>query len=284
MTPFNHDVAEQLRKISTLLVEQNANAFRSRAYLNAAYTVENLPENVDQLIQDKGIKGLIDLPTIGVGIARSIYEYVAMGYMTRLENLQGASDPVALFQSIPSVGVVLAQRIHDKLQVDTLESLENAVRHGLLEKVEGLGRKRKEAIKTWLSKHLGKHRVQSRDHSQPGHNPAIALLLKVDARYREKAEAGLLPLITPGRFNPEQKNWLPIQHVTHDNWHFTVLYSNTERAHQLNRIYDWVVIFFYDDDHQEGQHTVVTETHGSLMGKRVIRGRETECIEFYGSN
>ncbi len=283
MIPLNQEVAEQLRKISALLVEQNANPFRSRAYLNAAYTVENLPENVDRLIQDKGIKGLIDLPAIGVGIARSIYEYVATGHMTRLENLQGASDPVALFQSIPTVGEVLAQRIHDKLQVDTFESLENAVRHGQLENVEGLGAKRKEAIKTWLSKHLGKHRVQSREPPHPEHNPTISLILKIDAEYREKSEADLLPLITPGRFNPEQKNWLPILHVTHDNWHFTVLYSNTERAHQLNRIYDWVVIFFYDGDHQEGQNTVVTETHGSLLGKRVVRGREAECIEHYQS-
>jgi DNA polymerase/3'-5' exonuclease PolX len=104
MTPFNHEVAEQLRKISRLLVEQNANPFRSRAYINAAYTVENLPNNVDQLIQDKGIKGLIDLPTIGVGIARSIYEYAAMGRITRLNNLRGTSDPVRLFQSITTVG------------------------------------------------------------------------------------------------------------------------------------------------------------------------------------
>jgi hypothetical protein len=283
MTQFNHEVAEQLRKIATLLVEQNASSFRSRAYINAAYTVENLQENVDLLIQDKGIKGLIDLPAIGVGIARSIYEYAAMGRMTRLDELQGISDPVRLFQSIPTVGPVLAQRLHDRLQVGSLESLENAVRHGQLDKVEGLGQKRKEAIKTWLSKHLGDHKIQSRKFPQPGHNPAIALLLKVDAEYREKSTAGLLPLITPNRFNPEHKNWLPILHVTFDGWHFTALYSNTKLAHQLNRIHDWVVIFFYDDDHQEGQHTVVTETHGSLQGKRVVRGREVECIEFYDS-
>ena len=43
--------------------------------------------------------------------------------MTRLDNLKGGSDPVALFQSIPTVGPALAQRIHDSLHVDTLESL-----------------------------------------------------------------------------------------------------------------------------------------------------------------
>ena len=44
---------------------------------------------------------------------------------------------------------------------------------------------------------------------------------------------------------------------------------------------DWVVIYFYDDSHEEGQHTVVTETRGPLTGQRVVRGRETECRAWY---
>lgn len=66
-----------------------------------------------------------------------------------------------------------------------------------------------------------------------------------------------------------------------DPWHFTALFSNTARAHELNRTRDWVVIYFYDDDHDEGQHTVVTETSGRLKGRRVVRGREAECRDFY---
>jgi putative hydrolase len=103
----------------------------------------------------------------------------------------------------------------------------------------------------------------------------------VDNEYRQKASADKLPRITPKRFNPENKAWLPILHTTHDHWHFTALYSNTARAHQLGRTTDWVVIYFYDDHHREGQHTVVTETHGSLRGSRVVRGRETECLQYY---
>ena len=72
-------------------------------------------------------------------------------------------------------------------------------------------------------------------------------------------------------------------HVTKQGWHFTALFSNTARAHQLNRTQDWVVIYFYDDQHHESQHTVVTETHGGLTGQRVVCGRETECREYYAS-
>ena len=283
MTAFNHKVGEKFREVASLLEAQHANPFRSRAYRHAADTLDSLPEDIDKLVQAKGIKGLTDLPAIGAGIARSIYEYVAIGRMTRLDNLKGGSDPVALFQSIPTVGPALAQRIHDSLHVDTLESLENAVRNGRLDQVEGLGTKRKEAIEAWLLKHLGEHQQQLTKAQHTGHNPGIALLLKVDAEYRSKAETKNLPFIKPKRFNPENKAWLPILHTTHDHWHFTALYSNSERAHKLNRVYDWVVIYFYDDHHQEGQHTVVTETHGTLFGNRVIRGREAECYDYYGT-
>jgi NAD-dependent DNA ligase len=284
MTTFNHEVGEKLREIAALLEAQHANPFRSRAYHNAANTLDNLPMNVAELVQAKGIKGLTDLPAIGPGIARSIYEYVAINRMTRLENLRGGSDPIGLFQSIPTVGPALAQRIHDTLHVDTLESLENATRNGRLDHVEGLGTKRKEAIEAWLLKHLGEHRQQLRRAQHSSTNPAIALLLKVDTEYRKKAEAGKLPCITPKRFNLENKAWLPILHSTRDHWHFTALYSNSERAHKLDRVHDWVVIYFYDDHHQEGQHTIVTETHGTLFGKRVVRGRESECHQYYESN
>lgn len=284
MISFNHEVAEKLREIASLLEAQHANPFRSRAYSNAASTLDRLDKDIADLVRDKGIQGLIGLPSIGAGIARSIYEYVAIGRITRLENLHGAADPVRLFRSIPGVGRTLAQRIHNTLHVDTFESLENAARNGQLDKIEGLGIKRREAIEDWLFKHFGEHRYPlSNPHHSTG-TPDIALLLKVDAEYRNGAKANKLPLITPKRFNPDNKAWLPVLHCTRNQWHFTVLYSNTERAHRLNRIHDWVVIYCYDDHHQEGQHTVVTETHGALTGKRVVRGREAECYEWYNSD
>jgi hypothetical protein len=121
--------------------------------------------------------------------------------------------------------------------------------------------------------------------SKPGESsgPSVAELLEVDRDYREKANAGTLPTIAPKRFNPSGAAWLPVLHATRDGWHFTALYSNTAQAHQLNRTHDWVVLYFYDHEHSEGQHTVVTETHGPLVGRRVVRGREAECRAYYAS-
>ena len=146
MQTFNHEIATKLLEIAQLLRAQQANPFRVNAYLHAADTLDKLERNVAELIQAKGLKGLVALPGIGEGIARSIYEYVATRRMSRLENLRGTADPVALFRSIPTIGRTLAERIHDQLHVDSLEALENAVREDQLSKVEGLGSKRREAI------------------------------------------------------------------------------------------------------------------------------------------
>ena len=281
MPAFNDEVAKKLREIARLLRAQKANPFRVNAYLHAADTLDNLGRNVADILREKGIKGLIALPGIGEGIAHSIYEYVATGRMSRLESLKGAADPVELFRSIPTVGRALAERIHDQLHVDSLEALENAVREGQLHRVEGLGSKRREAIEAWLQKHLDEQRRQFRPSAPASDAPPVELILRVDHEYRRKASADELPRIAPKRFNPENRAWLPILHSTRDRWHFTALYSNTARAHQLGRTADWVVIYFYDDHHREGQHTVVTETHGSLQGRRVVRGRETECLQYY---
>jgi hypothetical protein len=111
--------------------------------------------------------------------------------------------------------------------------------------------------------------------------PPVAMLLDVDREYLERAAAGDLATIAPRRFNPSGEAWLPVLHAVRGAWHFTVLFSNTAQAHQLGRTRDWVVVYFYDDEHTEGQHTVVTETHGALIGRRVVRGREAECRAHY---
>ena len=109
------------------------------------------------------------------------------------------------------------------------------------------------------------------------------MLLDVDAEYRRRAAADELPKIAPRRLNPDRRAWLAVLHTHRDSWHFTALYSNTARAHQLGKTDDWVVLYFYDDHQEEGQHTVVTETRGPLVGKRVVRGREAECRDHYAA-
>jgi hypothetical protein len=279
----NKEIASKLREIATLLDEQKASPFRVNAYLSAAKTIENMTEPVEDLLRREGFPALLEIPGIGEGIARSINEFAMTGRMSRLESLQSGHDPIALFERIPGIGPRSAHRIIETLHIDTLEALELAAHNGRLKKVPGFSTKKIEFVQTWLAHMLGFRRPLL-EPQQTIAEPPVDLLLKIDEQYRKKANAGELPTIAPKRFNPSGEAWLPIMHATKQGWHFTALYSNTARAHQLDRVKDWVVISFYDDRHHEGQHTVVTETRGAITGRRVVRGREQECSDYYAEH
>lgn len=278
----NKEIASKLREIATLLDEQKANPFRANAYLNAAKTIETMAEPIEDLLRREGFSALLELPGIGEGIARSVNEFVVTGRMSRLESLQTGHDPIVLFEQIPGIGPRSAHRIIETLHIDTLEALELAAHNGRLKQVPGFSTKKIELVQSWLAHVLGFRRLRF-EPQQKIAEPPVGLLLKIDEQYRKKAGADELPTIAPKRFNPSGEAWLPIMHTTKQGWHFTALYSNTARAHQLDRVQDWVVIFFYDDRHHEGQHTVVTETRGAATGRRVVRGRENECSDYYSS-
>lgn len=107
------------------------------------------------------------------------------------------------------------------------------------------------------------------------------MLLNVDREYRTKVAQDKLRKIAPKRFNPSGEAWLPVLHTSRDTWQFTVLFSNTQRAHELQKTNDWVVVYFHTDSEPEAQCTIVTETRGPLEGKRVVRGQEGDCIDHY---
>jgi hypothetical protein len=271
---LNTQAAAIFRECAEILRQQSANPFRVKAYTRAANVLESLQDDVRELLAREGIDGLVKLPGIGKGLAAAIDEISRTGRLSQLDRLRGEASPETLFQSLPGVGPGLARDIHDQLHVDTLEALESAAHDGSLLTVPGIGERRAAAIRAGVAAVL--RRGPTRRHA---HEPAppVELLLDVDAEYRDSAAAGQLPKIAPRRFNPEGKPWLPILHTEKAGWHFTALFSNTARAHELGRTGDWVVVYYYDDEHREAQCTVVTETHGAMEGRRVVRGREAEC-------
>ncbi len=276
----NQAIAERLREMAELLDAQGANPFRVSAYGKAGNAIAGLRRDVRDLFEKQGSAGLEAIPGVGKGIASAIVELLTTGRWIQLQRLRGTVDPCALFQTIPGVGKDLAERIHDVLAVDTLEALEAAAHEGRLESVTGIGARRAAAISASLTSMLDRVRRRPRL-TRPGQRePSVQLLLKIDRMYRDRATAGKLPTIAPKRFNPDGKSWLPILHADGEGWHFTALFSNTQRAHELGMTHDWVVIYFYDGEHHiEGQRTVVTETRGPMVGKRTVRGRERECRE-----
>lgn len=277
------DVADMLERIAGLLDVQDANVFRVRSYRQGARTIRESDADVVAMAARDDMDALVALPDIGEGLASLIIEYVTTGRSSLLDELQGQVTPETIIAQVPGIGEELAARIVAELKINTLEELEQAAHDGRLDKVEGFGEGRLQMVRTSLAGMLDRgaqRRQQDADNSTS--KPPISLLLAIDAEYRRRAEAGELPTIAPKRFNPDEEKWLPILNKTRDGWKFTVLFSNTARAHELGKTKDWVVIYFEPaSGGTEQQHTVVTAQSGSLEGKRVVRGRERETREYY---
>jgi hypothetical protein len=276
---FTNDVvADRLDEVAGILEVQGANVFRVAAYRGAARMLRSLEQPVEEIVKTEGIEGLLQLPGIGQTLARLIHQLVLTGRLPILDRLRGQSDPVALLQTVPGIGHVTAEKLYEQLGIESLEELEIAAYDGRLNKL-GLGGKRIKGIRDSLSARLGRVRSGKRF---AGVEPAVREILEVDSEYRRRAEAGDLPKIAPRRFNPDHKRWLPILHTTRGERHYSAMFSNTPRAHQLNKTADWVVIY-YDGAGGERQCTVITSHYGPLEGRRIVRGRERECLRHYST-
>ncbi len=158
--PMDKDqVAEILLEIGTLLELKGENPFKTRAYKNAARTIENLSEPLTKIVAEKQlgkIKG------IGEALEQKITELVETGQLAYHQELK-ASIPPGLIKmlEIPGLGPKKIQALSQELGVDSVEKLEAAGRAGQIARLEGFGEKTQtnllegiERRRTYASKHL----------------------------------------------------------------------------------------------------------------------------------
>lgn len=271
----NERIASTFECVAALLDEQSASPFRVRAWREAAQSIRDHDRELSDVFRDHGRVGLEAIPHVGPRLAAVIIELIKTGTCGALERLEG--EPVQRLAGVPGLGPHLAESIHRELGIETLEELEIAAHDGRRARVPGIGPRRIAALRAVLATMLSRRSPRS---ARPTpRKPLVELLLDIDRAYREAAAEGALHRITPRRFNPKREAWLPVMHGERDGWSYTAMFSNTELAHRLGRINDWVVIYFHEDHGPEGQATVVTERRGRLRGRRVVRGRERECAE-----
>lgn len=288
MKPTNEAIAQALEQVAGLLEERGENPHRVRAYLTAAESVRGAEGPLAERLASGGLKALKTLPGIGDSLALRIAGYIETGRFALSAQLRAAFAPEALFARVTGIGGELARRIHDELGITTLEGLEMAAIDGRLARVSGFGARRVRAIRDQLNTMLGRaarrhvRRLRRAALAAPRRvaQPSVADLLNVDLEYRVRSSRNELPVLAPRRFNPTGAAWLPVLHTRRGPWAFTALFSNTARAHELDKTHDWVVLYA-ERDGREQSCTVVTETRGPLEGRRVVRGREAECRAYY---
>jgi len=281
LPPSNEEIAGCLAEIADLLQAQGANPFRVRAYRTAAKTLRDLDQPVGEILKREGVAGLVCLPGVGRSLAHTIDQLARTGRVALLERLRGEDTPQRRFATVADIGPGLAQHIHDQLGIETLADLQRAANDGRLAQVPGMGPKRIRAVRESLAGRFARARpAKPVVRNESTDEPPVADLLDVDRQYRLMAELGRLPRIAPRRFNPTKEAWLPVMRTRRGHRHYTALYSNTARAHELGTTRDWVVIS-RDDNDDRGQWTVITGGYGDLRNRRIVRGREAECAEYY---
>lgn len=286
--PTNERIADALEELANRLAERDANPHRVQAYQTAAQSVRFAKEPLVHMVEADGVDALKSLPGVGDSIASRIAGFIETGHLVLLEQIKDEFVPERLFTRVGGIGKELARRIYDELGIETLEELEMAAHDGRLEQVEGFGAGRVRTLRDQLTTMLSRQsRRRVRRYRQglevpvQTEQPPVGLLLNVDLEYRYRAARGELHTITPRRFNPSGEAWLPLLNTRRGGWRVTALFSNTARAHELEKTDDWVVLYAVFEDGTEQQYTVVTETRGDLADRRVVRGREAECRAYY---
>ncbi len=151
-------VAAILVDIGTLLELKGENPFKTRAYVNAARTLEGLTEPLANIVAEER---LAEIKGIGDALQQKITELVTTGRLKYYEDLK-ASVPAGLVDmlGIPGVGPKKVKALHDKLGIESIEQLEAACKAGKVATLEGFGEKTQSKIlegiqfkRTYASRH-----------------------------------------------------------------------------------------------------------------------------------
>lgn len=132
-------IAEILNEIGTLLELKGENPFKTRAYANAARTLEALEEPLETLIAENRLGSL---KGIGEALQQKITELVTTGKLEYYETLK-ASLPAGLMEllQVQGLGPKKVKALHDHLGVDSLDALEKACLAGKVAALTGFGEK-----------------------------------------------------------------------------------------------------------------------------------------------
>lgn len=145
MPIVNADVTAVFDEIADLLEVQGANAFRVRAYRNAARMLSELGRSVKTML-DQG-EDLDALPGIGPDLAGKITEVVATGTCEQLERLRKELPPaITQLLKIQGLGPKRVRALHQELGVQTLEELHRAAEQGRIRELHGFGPKTQQQI------------------------------------------------------------------------------------------------------------------------------------------
>jgi len=142
----NQELANIFYEIAYFL-EMEGVPFKPYAYEKAAIILENLEEDIKDIYQKKGFKGVKAIPGIGESIAKKIEEYLKTGKIKYYEEFK-KRYPVDIEEltSVEGVGPKMVKVLYEKLGITNLKELEEAAREGKIRSLPGFGEKTEQNI------------------------------------------------------------------------------------------------------------------------------------------
>jgi DNA polymerase (family 10) len=141
----NKSIADLFTEIADILDIQGENPFRIRSYRNAARTIGDLSESLEDLIA--GGKNPEEIPGIGKSIHEKILEIVKTGKCQALEELRKKTPPgLTELLRLEGLGPKKVKLLYGELGVDSVDRLEKAAQAGRLRNLAGMGEKTEEKI------------------------------------------------------------------------------------------------------------------------------------------
>ncbi|MFA5259959.1 MAG: DNA polymerase/3'-5' exonuclease PolX [Candidatus Omnitrophota bacterium] len=140
----NQILADIFNRMGTLLEIRGENAFKIRAYHQAADRLSQLAEDVRILRDQDRLSGI---PGVGTALKDKIIEYLDSGRVSAYEKLiETVPESLLDIVRVPSVGPRKAKLFFDHLNIRDIDGLEKAARSGALAELPGIKTKAVENI------------------------------------------------------------------------------------------------------------------------------------------
>lgn len=142
----NKEISKILYEIGEYLEMKNI-PFKPRAYEKAAYSIENLEEEINEIYKKGQFKAIESIPGVGISIALKIEELLKTGHLRYYEKLK-KSFPVKIgeLSAIEGVGPKTIFKLYKKLGIRNVNDLEKSAKTGKIAKIAGFGKKTENKI------------------------------------------------------------------------------------------------------------------------------------------
>jgi DNA polymerase (family 10) len=142
----NQEIAKIFYEIASYL-EMEGIPFKPYAYEKVALSLEGLEEDVEDIYERDGLKGLEKIPGVGKNIAEAIKEYLKTGRIKHYEGLK-KKTPVNIGEltAVEGLGPKKVKVLYQKLRIRNLKDLERTAKLHKIAPLFGFGEKTEKNI------------------------------------------------------------------------------------------------------------------------------------------